>query len=70
MEGSFWRLGHDLAELYRDHMTIRQLWVRLLVVLGDASSPLCLAIERDRRDAEDDAQVDSIDDALAMVGGG
>lgn len=48
-------------------MTLRQLWVRLTVVLGDPESPLVRAITRDRADAEDAAQVSGIDAALDLV---
>lgn len=50
-------------------MTVRQLWVRLQVVLGDHESPLRLAIERDREAAEETDLIDGIDEALANVGG-
>lgn len=65
MEGSFWRYNHDLADLYRDRLTLRQLWVRLKVILGDPDSPLVRAIRVDQADAEERAQVAGIDDALA-----
>ena len=31
LEGSFWRLGHDLADIYTGDMTLRQLWLRINV---------------------------------------
>lgn len=48
-------------------MTIRQLWVRLKVVLGDRDSALCRAIAVDQAEAEEAAQVSAIDDALDNI---
>lgn len=67
MEGSFWALGHDLADLYRDEMTLRQLWVRTKVILSDPNSLLVRAIARAAAEAEEVEQVTGIDDALALV---
>jgi hypothetical protein len=48
-------------------MTLRQLWVRLQVVLSDPQSLLNLALDRDRAEADETEQITDIDDALANV---
>jgi hypothetical protein len=48
-------------------MTLRQLWVRVKVILGDHDSPLVLSIRRTQEQAEEDEQISGMDDALALV---
>lgn len=65
VEGALWRYGTDLADLYRDQMTLRQLWVRIRALPGD--SPVHRAVEDARVRAELDQKAQDVDDAIAMV---
>lgn len=52
----------DLADLYRDRLTLRQLWVRLKALPGD--SPLHDSLVREREEAEEARRAADLDDAL------
>lgn len=52
----------DLADLYRDRLTLRQLWVRLKALPAD--SPLHESLLREQQEADEAKRVADLDDAL------
>lgn len=65
LEGSFLRYGlGDLADLYRDRLTLRQLWVRVTACPPD--SPLWNAWRHARDEAEAQRKVDEVEDTLSI----
>jgi hypothetical protein len=60
LEGSFLRCGWDLADVYRDRMTIRQLWVRIQALPPD--SPLHGALRAEHEKAEQAKRSAALDD--------
>lgn len=52
----------DLADIYRDRMTLRQLWVRIRALPDD--SPLAYELAAMAAEAERDKQSTAIDEAL------
>lgn len=62
MEGSFWRLGHDLADIYTGAMSLRQLWLRINVLAEDHRSPLAVALRAAHVDAERQERSAALDD--------
>lgn len=64
MEGSFWRLGHDLADIYTGEMTLRQLWLRINLLREEPDSPLRRAFREAQAEAEQQKRDADLDDAL------
>lgn len=65
LEGSFLRYGlGDLGDLYRDRLTLRQLWVRVMACPGD--SPLWVEWRSRRDEAEAERKVTEVEDTLAI----
>lgn len=65
VEGSFLRYGlGDLADLYRDRMTLRQVWVRIQALPGDA--PLWEAVRADQEVAAERQKLRDLDNVLDM----
>lgn len=62
MEGSFWRLGHDLADIYTGRMTLRQLRLRINVVAQDRHSPMARALVEAHAAAEKQERDAALDD--------
>jgi hypothetical protein len=60
LEGSFLRCGWDLADVYRDRMTIRQLWVRIRALPADA--PLWESYRAEEQKAEQAKRSAALDD--------
>lgn len=61
------RCGWDLADLYRDELTLRQLWVRLKALPADA--PLVAALNAAEEQAQRAEEAAAVDDAMAMMRG-
>ena len=65
LEGSFLRYGlGDLGDLYRDRLTLRQLWVRIQACPED--SPLWLAWRSAQERAEAERKVAEVEDTLSI----
>lgn len=62
MEGSFWRLGHDLADIYTGRMSLRRLQVCIDVIVQDPKSPLVAALREAHAEAERQAASAALDD--------
>lgn len=62
------RCGWDLADVYRDRLTLRQVWVRIKALPPDA--PLWAAVAADEDRSERARLADDIDAALTMMRGG
>ena len=56
--------------MYRDRLSIRQLWVRVDAALRDPDSPLKVAVLAAKAEADEDETVTGLDEALANVIGG
>lgn len=52
----------DLGDLYRDEMTLRQVWVRFWALPPDA--PLLVVLRAEQEKAEADQRSADLDDAL------
>lgn len=60
-----WVYGHtDLTDFYRDRLTLRQVWVRLVALPAEA--PVWGVLEGMEERAKEARQVNEIDQALAM----
>lgn len=62
MEGSFWRLGHDLADIYTGDMTLRQLWLRINLLAEESDSPLRRALRAAHLEAKELERAAALDD--------
>lgn len=64
MEGSFWRLGCDLGDIYTGAMTLRQMWLRVNDVAQDPHSPMARALRAAQVLAEEQERAAALDDVL------
>lgn len=56
------REGWDLADFYRDNLTLRQVWVRIKAL--PPGSPLHIAIDREQETADRDRMAADVHAAL------
>jgi hypothetical protein len=62
LEGSFWRLGHDLGDIYTGEMTLRQLWLRINLLAEEPDSPLRRALRNAHLESQKQERDAALDD--------